>query len=336
MPGGPRNRTPRFLAAVALGGVAAALATLFRRGLGAPAHTLPQAWGRTLETLWRDRTVAFQSVGHGAPVVLLHALEPGASAAEWQGVALRLGERYEVRAPDLPGWGSSAAAGAGVSVELLARFLVDFLDGVVRQPAVVVAAGMAAAVAVAAAAQSDAGVRALALVCPEGLLAIDRLHGGLATLLQLPIVGDWALDLLSTRTALRRHLEEGLVVAPERVDAALVERMHAAARRPGAAAALRAYWSGALRPAEPLPLEALTSPTWLAWGRRARQPAVAEAASWSRRLPDAHLEVFEGCGTLPHLETPVRFAQRLEAFVDSLAGASRDGRIDEPPGEHER
>jgi pimeloyl-ACP methyl ester carboxylesterase len=44
-------------------------------------------------------------------------------------------------------------------------------------------------------------------------------------------------------------------------------------------------------------------------------PSIEHAEPWRRRLPGARLEVFDGCGALPHLELPTEFTRRLRPFL---------------------
>jgi pimeloyl-ACP methyl ester carboxylesterase len=325
------RRQARWLGGLLLGGAAV--------GLSAAAHAWivrqarpPRApsWGRTHRYAGRLGEICFQQLGtgntgdigaHTGPILLLHSFGPGHDSAEWCAAAEILAGRRSVYVPDLPGWGRSAPPrayrpGAYVSA------LEDFLAGVVREPAVVVAAGLPAAYALEVAAARPHLVRALALVVPQGLerdAPGRRGSGGalLRRLTPLPFVGITALDVLTSRPVLSEHLRHEVYAAPERVDAGLVEHHYRASHRPEARRALCAYLAGSLRPAT-ASLPSPDQPVWIAWGRKAVHPPVANAALWLRKLPQAEVEVFERCGGLPHAETPAAFCQALERFLSSL------------------
>jgi pimeloyl-ACP methyl ester carboxylesterase len=111
--------------------------------------------------------VAYQELGAGPPVVLLHAFGPGFDAGQWRAVAEALAPRCRVLAPDLPGWGRSATLAP--RPELYLACLADFLSGAVWERVLLVAAGHAAPYAVRLAAEHPGLVTGVALVAPHGL-----------------------------------------------------------------------------------------------------------------------------------------------------------------------
>lgn len=310
-----------LVAGVAVGVPALALALLRRRA------EPPQAprWGRAHRYAGRLGEVAFQELGDGPPVVLLHSFGPGYDANQWRAAAEILAAGHRVFAPDLPGWGRSEGLPDGHAPLHFVDMLDDFLTGVVGEPAVVVAAGLPAAYAVQLAVEEPDLVRALALVGPLGLGATGEDHGArhavVGRLLGLPFLGAPVLDLLTGRAALEHHLRREVYAAPERVDAALLEHHYRASHVREARRALAAYLRGdfAFDVTDSLPH--LRVPVWLAWGRRAKNPPVETADHWLHDLPeeaDADLEVFEGAGNLPHAESPALFCRALERFLSGL------------------
>jgi pimeloyl-ACP methyl ester carboxylesterase len=329
---GRQGRRRRWLRSLLIGtaiGVPTVAHVLIQRRARPPR---PPRWGRGRRYAGPHGEIAFQALGpargEAAPVVLLHSLGPGNDVAQWEAAAEILSERFAVYALDLPGWGRSDAP-AGYRPGAYVDALEDFLAGVVREPAVVVAAGLSAAYALAVAARRPGLVRALGLVGPQGLEAdgarqgwIGR-HGraGARRLAALPLVGVTALDVATSRTALARHLRQDVYAAPERVDAALVEHHYRGSHLPLARRALAAYLAGRLRPAAAelaADAEAVAQPVWIAWGRAAAEAPVESADLWLQRLPGASLDVFEGAGSLPHAERSAAFARALEAFLAGL------------------
>jgi pimeloyl-ACP methyl ester carboxylesterase len=309
----------RLLLAGAAVGVPLLAGALLRRRAEPP--SAPR-WGRAHRYAGRSgREVVFQELGSGPPVVLLHSFGPGYGADQWRTVAETLAAHHCVYVPDLPGWGRTRVAGQDHRPDAYLSLLEDFLAGVVRDRAVIVAAGLAAAYAVRIAADHPHRVRALALVCPEGLGDADggrfRTAAGtvVGRLLSLPLIDDLVLDLLTGRAALDFHLRREVYAAPERVDAALLEHHYRAGHTRQSRAALSAYLRGDLWLDVAEDLAQVNVPVWLAWGRDAKQPPVENADLWLRGLPDADLDVFEGAGALPQAETPALFSRGLERFL---------------------
>lgn len=316
-----RNRrlTRGLLLAGAAVGLPVLAGALLRRRAEPPS---PPRWGRSHRYAGRSGyEVAFQELGSGPPVVLLHSFGPGYDANQWRAAAEILAADHSVYVLDFPGWGRTRPAPGAHHPDRYLGLLEDFLAGVVREKAVLVGAGLAAAYAVQVAVDHPARVRALALVSPLGLdeaPAAAALHGFTGRLLSLPLVNASVLDLLTSRAALEHHLRREVYAAPERVDAALLEHHYRASHTRTARAALGAYLRGDLWHDVSEDLARLRVPVWLAWGRQAKHPAVDQADLWLRRIPQGQLDVFEGAGALPFAETPALFARGLERFLATL------------------
>jgi len=322
----PRNRGRRLVKGLLLAGAAvgvpALAAALLRRRVEPPS---PPRWGRTHRFAGRSgREVVFQELGGGPPVLLLHSFGPGHGSGQWRAAAEILAESHRVYVPDLPGWGRTPGRPDSHHPDRYLDLIEDFLAGAVREKAVVVATGLAAAYAVQIAVDHPGRIRALALVCPLGLgengttPTCAGSRSFVSTLAGLPLIGALVLDLLTARTALEHHLRREVYAAPERVDAALLEQHYRASHTRGARAAFAAYLSGQLRLDVSGESSRLRTPVWLAWGRQSKAPPVESADLWLRHLPHAELDIFEGAGALPHAEAPALFCRALERFLSKL------------------
>jgi pimeloyl-ACP methyl ester carboxylesterase len=311
-----RRVATRLLLAGAAVGLPVLAGALLRRRAEPPS---PPRWGRAHRYAGRSgREVVFQELGSGPPVVLLHSLGPGYGPDQWRGVAEILAAQHCVYVPDLPGWGRTRALAGSHHPDRYLNLLEDFLAAVVRQKAVIVAAGLAAAYAVHTAVDHPGRVRALALVSPLGLGEDGAGRETVGRIVSLPILGASALDLLTARTALDHHLRREVYAAPERVDAALLEQHYRASHTRQARAALAAWLRGDLDLDVSEELSRVRVPVWLAWGRKSKLPPVEQADLWLRDLPEAGLDVFEGAGSLPHAEAPALFCRGLERFLGKV------------------
>lgn len=323
-----RKRRKRLIKGLLMGGAAVGVPALANTLVSRHAANLPDAtWGTGDRFLWRHGDVAYQRLGDGVPLVLVHSFGAGHSAAEWRHAAEVLTRSFEVFAPDLPGWGQSSQAAERVvpDDELYVSLLQDFLEQVVGQPAVLVAAGLPAAYAVQVAADRPDRVRALGLVAPQGLELYgdepDIKDAMVHKLLALPVLGTSALNLFTSRTALAGYLRREVYASPDLVDEAVVDIHYMNSHRPGAHRALASYLAGYLNHGIREVLPKLEAPCWLAWGRRAVSPPVEAVDLWLQRLPSepaAELEIFEQSGILPHAESPEEFGRKLEGWLLDL------------------
>lgn len=319
---GRKRRGRRLLAAAVVGGAAIGVPVLLHQWIRRKAEKAQAPrWGRSHRFAGRFGALAFQEMGEGRPLVLVHSFGPGHDAEQWRAAAEILAERHRVLVPDLPGWGRSGLGGQRLDAGMYAASLEEFLAGVAGEPAVVVAAGLPAAYAAQAASAHPALFRALVLVGPKGLGHPEAGRGDtpwMANLLRFPWISASALDALTSRPKLEQHLRHEVFAAAERVDAGLVDHHYRVSHRPAARRTLAAYWRGDLDVSPNALAEAfpqLDLPILFAWGREAVNPPVETADLWTKHLPGAELEVFAGSGSLPHAESPALFCRALERFL---------------------
>lgn len=311
-----------------MGGAAVGVPALANTLVSRHAANLPDAtWGSGDRFLWRHGDIAYQRLGEGLPVVLVHSFGAGHSSAEWRHAAEVLTRSFEIFAPDLLGWGQSSRVGQRLVLndEVYVSMLRDFLEQVVGRPAVLIAAGLPAAYAVQLAVDRPDRVRALGLVAPQGLELYgdepDFKDAVMHKLLDLPILGTSALNLFTSRTALAGYLRREVYASPDLVDDGVIDLHYMNSHRPGAHRALASYLAGYLNHGIREVLARIEAPCWLAWGRRAVSPPVEAADLWLLRLPSsppAELEIFEQAGVLPHAESPEEFGRKLETWLLDL------------------
>jgi pimeloyl-ACP methyl ester carboxylesterase len=276
-------------------------------------------WGRTRRYSGHLGPVVFQELGDGPPIVLLHAFGPGYDSRQWRAAAEALAPHFRILAPDLPGWGRSAALEPRPEIYLAS--LADFLTAVVREPAVLGAAGHAAPYAVLLAAELPDQVRALALAAPAGLpLGLDGHTDPLvAHLLGVPLLRISVLDALTSRAVLGHYLRSHAYAAPERVDAALLEHHYRVSHLPAHREALAAYWRGKLDLSAGADLGRLRVPVWIGWGAAGPEHEPGPQAGELSLLPaGSRIDVLQGSRALPHAEQPVAFSRALARFLGQL------------------
>ncbi|QQR75514.1 MAG: alpha/beta fold hydrolase [Holophagales bacterium] len=325
-----RRRRQRLLKGLLVGGAAIGIPALLNTMVARRARRLPQpSWGRLYRWAYRPGAIAFRRLGEGDPVVLLHAFGPGYDGTQWREVGEALAAEHTVLVPDLLGWGRSEKPGGPYDAELYVQLLIDFLREVVRQRAPVVAAGLPAAYAVQVAVDFPELVSGLALLGPLGI----ELHSDepdlkdalIYRLLRLPVFGTSAMNLVTSRSGVANHFELDVFADPERIGSEIVDHHYRGAHEPGAQTALAAYLSGYLNHGVADAAERLAVPTWIGWGRTSLSPPVETADLWLHAVPQARLEIFERCGSLPHLERPEAVAACLADFLADLGERGERG-----------
>jgi pimeloyl-ACP methyl ester carboxylesterase len=121
--------------------------------------------------------LAIRETGTGDALVLVHGA--GTSAAIWRRTMPLLADDRRGVAPDLPGYGGSAAAGPGFALdEVTDRLAAGLDDAGVPAPYDLVGHSMGGAIAILLAARHPERVRRLVLVAPAGLAALPRVAAG--------------------------------------------------------------------------------------------------------------------------------------------------------------
>lgn len=319
-----RRRRKLLVRGLLLGGAAVGVPALANALIARRSKRLrAPGWGRARSYAWTHGEISFQRLGEGPELVLLHSFGPGHDSEEWRPVAELLATDHRVFAIDLLGWGRSDKPKRDYDDELYIQLLVDLLEDVVGKRAVLVAAGLSAAYAVQVAVDHPELVRGLALSVPSGVHIYgdepDLKDALVHRLLRTPILGTSALNVYTSQTAIARYLKRDVFAAPDRVDAARIERHYHSSHQSGSHIPLAAYLSGYLNHRVEEALGRLDCPIWVGWGREAKNPPVETADLWLRHAgPDLELEVFEETGNLPHAESVTQFADKLRGFLATL------------------
>ena len=266
--------------------------------------------------------------GSGQPLLMVHGL--GGSALNWMAVGPRVAENYRALALDLAGFGQTPLFNRSAAVGANAALVHEFIDRVIGQPVVLMGNSMGGHISILEAAAHPQAVKAAILVDP----AIPGVHvrrpepAMLGVMAALSIPG-LAQNLLGRRARalgpeglVRQAL--GLVCAdPSRVDPAIIEahvkltreREHLGPQNDRAF--LQASRSIGLRMADPRfwsRVARVQAPTLVVHGSLDRLIPVAAARALVRRRPDWRLEVLDGVGHVPMMETPALFMDTVDAW----------------------
>ena len=256
--------------------------------------------------------------GDGPAVVLLHG-QPG-TAADWQWVTPRLDERYRVVVPDRPGYGRTGGPATGFHGN--ARAVVDLLDGLDIERAVLVGHSWAGGVVLAAASSWPDRVAGMVLVSSVGP---GEHIGWDDRLLAAPILGE-AIAAASIGGL-------GLILGRARVQSFLGE--HLGGRAAEAVEALTrltlggsGVWHAFVTEQRALltELEDLASglagvpvPAVVMHGRNDRLVPSSVAEHLAATLPNASLQLLSGVGHLIPHDRPAAVAAAIDQVVGQTA-----------------
>ena len=255
-------------------------------------------------------SLAYDEVGKGRPVVLLHAFP--LSRAMYRPQRDGLADVCRLITPDLPGFGDSPLCADTPSVDTMADAVAELLDEIgVKEKVVLGGVSMGGYVAFAFVRKYADRLAGLILANTraepddEGARANrDKLIGFAATNPASAIISTMLPNLLAAATTTTYP-----AVATE------VRRIGAAQRPSAIIAALQALRN---RPDSAPTLATIRVPTLVIVGNKDVLTPPALSESMAARIAGAKLVVIEGAGHLSNLEQPQPFNDAVRAFVRSL------------------
>ena len=258
--------------------------------------------------------------GGPPPIVLIHGTS--ASLHTWEGWAKALKGQRRVISFDLPGFGLTgpfvADPAAGYEADnyhgdTYARFVLDLLDALQVQRAVIVGNSLGGEVAWRTAAMAPQRVASLVLVDAAGLnFKPQKVPLGflLARAPVLNKLAEWALP--------RGVVVEGLHSVygdPTRVTETLVDRYFELALREGNRRALGLRARQMVMGEHTERLATLKLPTLILWGGRDRLIPPEAGVEFERRIAGSRRVVFEHLGHVPQEEDPALSVAPLKEFL---------------------
>lgn len=252
-------------------------------------------------------TLAYDDVGSGLPVVLIHGFP--FSRKMWQLQLRALSASYRIIAPDLRGFGGSAGAPEGL--ERLADDVHALVEYLQLPPIVLGGFSMGGYVAFRYLARHADRVRALLLLDtrpePDGAEARDRRFAGIERIQSEGPAGfldDFVKLMVAPRT---------LETRPEVVTE--VRRLMDGAKVEALTGGLRAM---ADRPDSAPLLPQIAVPTLIVVGEEDKATPVDSARKMAAAIPGAHLVIIPGAGHVSNIEQPQVFNTALLEFLGRL------------------
>jgi len=259
--------------------------------------------------------------GEGTPLVMVHGL--GGSALNWMEVGPKFAKHHRAVAMDLAGFGETPLYTRSAAVGANAHLVSQFIKKLFGEPATVVGNSMGGHIAVLLGADHPELVDRIVLVDP----AVPGVHVrrptpqmlGTMALLSVPGLAENLLDrrLRSvTPEQLVREVFALVCAQPSRLSSDVVEahiQLTRERERLGAQngrAFLQASRSLGLRMADPgfwAHARQVKAPVLVVHGELDRLIPLAAARDLVRRIPHWRLEVLDGVGHVPMLETPDLF-----------------------------
>jgi pimeloyl-ACP methyl ester carboxylesterase len=265
------------------------------------------------------------------PLVLVHSINAAASAAEVKPIFDHYAGSRLVCAIELPGFGASDRKRIEYTPRLMSECISRAAEHLrelgFQRPADLMAVSLSCEMAARAAFEHPHAFRSLALISPTGFASrrSERFESGRTkdkpSLRWLLESGPWSNGLfriLTSETSMRKFLER--TWGSREIDEGLLAYNLMTVAQPGARHAPYAFIGGSMFTRGVAHLYAqLKQPVWMIHGTRGEFAKVDGLEDFSPRGRWT-IEPID-TGAMPYFERPVEFAQRYDAFVDSLSAA---------------
>ena len=248
-------------------------------------------------TLDGDFRVRYDKVGEGSPIILMHGW--GCQASTLDSIARIAAEQHTVYNIDFPGFGASPEPTTVWGVEDYTAMLESFVRklGIVRP--ILLGHSFGGRVGLLYSSRND--VEKLILVDAAGVKPLRTLK--------------YYFKVYSFKAA--KHISR-LLLGKKRAEAR-IERMRkarASADYATASPRMRAILSKVVNEDLKHVMPAIKAPTLLIWGENDTDTPMRDARIMEKRIPDAGLVSFPGCGHYSFLDNPYQFAAVLRSFIN--------------------
>lgn len=243
-------------------------------------------------------TLATRVTGTGATLLLLHGI--GGSATAWGKLTERLAPDFRCLAPDLPGYGESAAP-AAIGLEPLVDSIASLLD---NAPAYVVGVSFGALLALALAHRHPRLVRRMVLA--DATLGRGYLDPASKAqwLANRQLLADNLASVSQARAA---------EIASASAPTDIIEEIATHMRRARPEGYMNVAQTIAAVDARPW-LPEITTPTLVLYGEDDAVTGAEMSSTLVNTLPTAQLGVLPNCGHAPQIEQADAFAVWIKAF----------------------
>jgi pimeloyl-ACP methyl ester carboxylesterase len=251
----------------------------------------------------RGTKVEVASKGDGRPLLFLH---PGQGFVGAGTALQKLARLGRVVAPFHPGFGGSELPAAMTTVDDLAYFYLDLIDGLGLRDAVIIGASFGGWLAAEIAVRCSHGFRELILVDALGIKIGSREQRDIA---DMHAVDDNELASLL--------YEDPVQHRP--IYAALSDEDALTIARSNEALVLFAWRPYMHNPKLLGRLHRIAVPTLVLWGAGDRVVDTGYGRAFSAAIPGARFETIDNAGHLSFVEQPAAFVARIESFLREAA-----------------
>ena len=162
--------------------------------------------------VWRNGTIYYEKKGSGAPLLLIHDLNPIASSYEWSKVIDKLSKTHTVYAIDLLGCGKSDKPAISYVNYLYVELVNDFIEHVIQQKTDLLVTGESFTFAVMAARMNRSMIGKITAINPtdttHNVQSPTECSRLVKHVFELPIIGTFIYNLVANKVTIQKQFRE--------------------------------------------------------------------------------------------------------------------------------
>lgn len=161
---------------------------------------------------WKYGNIFYKKIGKGAPILLVHDLNPSSSSIEWDRIYKQLSKNHTVYMIDLLGCGRSDKPNLTYTNYLYVQLMTDFIKHVINEKANIVATGSSCSFSIMSCNMDPEYYNKIILINPEELSELAKIPGkrknAVKFLMELPIIGTFIYNILYSNSKIRSYFAE--------------------------------------------------------------------------------------------------------------------------------
>lgn len=271
--------------------------------------------------------LSFYKEGSGPPLIMIHGINPGASSHEMEVIFNNYRTNRTVYSLDMLGYGLSERPEIEYSTNMYTQHIHEFIEYVKtlhNTKPDVIALGLTTEYLVTIANASPELLNKIILITPTGLEnKVKRLNSVCrrvaVNFFKLPIVGQGAFNLLTSKTFMNKYLARRIFVEPRNISYLMLQQYYYTTHVAGAKNAPPFIISGDLVVENLLQKYLnLKTPTLVIWGTGCEDCYKLESIkAIMRDNNNIDEKVIEKGGLLSHIEKPDQFFNASDKFLNS-------------------
>ena len=309
-----KKRYKLFLSAAAMIAVPAAINHYIKKTFASPFASKY----RQLSYEWKFGKINYLKYGNGAPLVLLHGVGIGSAGHEWDNVLNALARHYTVYVPDMIGFGNSDKPEISYSAYLYASMINDFICNVVGTPVYLAASSKACDFAISSYRFQPDNFLKMMLISPTGINGNDEKHPYIQKLLDLPLYGTLAFNIMRSMPYITYCLKKEMYFDSSKIDLVSAAKYHKAAHfgGPSGKYPISANLAGLLNVDTSKIITDLKIPVHIIWGADNEQNSINAVYDLNQKGFNFGFTSFERARLLPHSEHPSKFVKLCLEFFE--------------------